>query len=1401
MTQDPLRSEDPQAPAVPPESVAEQAPGPAPAPRRRRWWFWPLAVLVQVLLLAVVLLIWVLGTESGLRSALALADDLAPGLVRVEGVEGRIAGDLHLKGVQVRLPTLHLDAESLELRWRPLSALTGTLKVQELTGRGIAVLTAPSPPSDEPLTLPSLALPIGVDVEQALVEGLSIGQLPGETGPEPPPPFVIDRIRLAAALTGSRLDLRELALELPEPSLSARALGEAELTGNYPLGLDLNWTLTLPRPPAPAESANEAPAPDGSGPNPGAGPADATPAGATLAGTGRVSGDLAKLHLEHSITGALDLGLTADATDLLHRPAWDARLALRRVDLPAFDPGLPQVDLHGDLTSSGDLDQAGVRGKLEGTVQGQPEFGHLLADLDLTWAGQTLTIRTLKVREDASGGALDATGKLVLAQDPGSFDLQASWTSLRWPLTGAALAEVKTGGLNASGTFDAYRYSLTAQALGRDLPPVALDLKGQGTRTGTRLEALRLDGLDGRVEASGDLAWDPAPTWRLKVKGDGLDPGLLVPDLPARISFEADSAGTLDGYDLHLTGETAGPALPTSKLALVATGDSKSAKVETLHIDTLDGRIDAQGQAAWVDPGGNAEPTWGPTWEATLSVADLNPGKQWPEWPGKLAGRVSTSGRLTATGPDLGAELADIQGQLRGYPVAASGKLRVAGQTVTIDEVLAASGPSKARVSGSLGERLALSFAVDSPDLKTLLPEAQGSIKADGTLAGTAAAPEVKVKLAAKGVQVAGQGIESLDGDVDVGLGPQGRLDLRLKGRKLAAGGLTWQDLDLLGEGSMTDHRLSVNLKGEPLSVRLKASGGRKPDNAYQGSLAELELASKDYGQWRLQRPAPIALALPKASVGPLCLRDGKGGSGGCLGFEQTAAGKWGADIDLDRLAFARLGPLVPKDLNLEGAAALKGRFSADGPVLTGTAALTIPKGSVSLRVGRQSQTLDFSGARLGLDSGAKALTAKLDLPLAGIGGANADLSLAGWRLDAPARPDQPLAGRVRAQVSDLKRIGKLVPDVTGLTGALDLDLGLSGNLGRPGIKGGGRLTGVAFDVPLLGLAVRNMGLTADSVAANHIVYNGGLDLGGGRLTLTGDSAQGPAGWLTQVRIAGDRLKVANTKEYFALASPDITLKVGPGGLELGGEVRVPEARIRPRAIPPGTVSPSGDVVIGTRTADGNPAAKQAEPFPIAADLRLVLGDAVSIDAFGLRGLLRGDLRVLKAPGREPVGDGQISVVDGTYRLSGAVGVIASIGKPLTVEQGILVFAKTPLTNPGLVLTAQREGGDVTAGVRVLGTVKKPKLAFFSESDPDMSTSEITSYLITGVPPKRDSSDDDRSLALGTYITPKLYMEYESNLGDAADKVKLRYELTNRIELQTETGDGQGADIFYKFEN
>ena len=191
----------------------------------------------------------------------------------------------------------------------------------------------------------------------------------------------------------------------------------------------------------------------------------------------------------------------------------------------------------------------------------------------------------------------------------------------------------------------------------------------------------------------------------------------------------------------------------------------------------------------------------------------------------------------------------------------------------------------------------------------------------------------------------------------------------------------------------------------------------------------------------------------------------------------------------------------------------------------------------------------------------------------------------------------------------------------------------------------------------------------------------------------------------------------------------------------------------------------------------------------------------MSIKAFGLEGELVGDLRVLKDPGKDDIlGDGQLAIVEGSYRISSGVGLTAAIGKPLTIEQGFLNWARSDIANPFLVLTAQREGGDVTAGLRVFGTIRNPKMTFFSASDPGMSQSEVSNYLLTGIPPRGKEDNENKALSVGTYVAPKLFVEYDYSLGDEADKIKLRYDLNSWIELQTETGDAQGGDVFFKFE-
>jgi translocation and assembly module TamB len=60
---------------------------------------------------------------------------------------------------------------------------------------------------------------------------------------------------------------------------------------------------------------------------------------------------------------------------------------------------------------------------------------------------------------------------------------------------------------------------------------------------------------------------------------------------------------------------------------------------------------------------------------------------------------------------------------------------------------------------------------------------------------------------------------------------------------------------------------------------------------------------------------------------------------------------------------------------------------------------------------------------------------------------------------------------------------------------------------------------------------------------------------------------------------------------------------------------------------------------------------------------------------------------------------------------------------------------------------------------------------------------------------------DQAALVLGKYLTPKLYISYGLGLLDALSTVKLRYLMTERWNLITESSAiASGGDISYSFE-
>ena len=65
-----------------------------------------------------------------------------------------------------------------------------------------------------------------------------------------------------------------------------------------------------------------------------------------------------------------------------------------------------------------------------------------------------------------------------------------------------------------------------------------------------------------------------------------------------------------------------------------------------------------------------------------------------------------------------------------------------------------------------------------------------------------------------------------------------------------------------------------------------------------------------------------------------------------------------------------------------------------------------------------------------------------------------------------------------------------------------------------------------------------------------------------------------------------------------------------------------------------------------------------------------------------------------------------------------------------------------------------------------------------------------------------ESSDsgDQASLVVGRYLSPKIYVSYGVGLIEAINTFTVRYQISDKWQIKAESGEAQGADIFYTFE-
>ena len=1081
-------------------------------------------------------------------------------------------------------------------------------------------------------------------------------------------------------------------------------------------------------------------------------------------------------------------------------PLIDIRSARGGVDA---EPGLLAID---HLQVDSDRGRFAVHGRYA------PREG-FRTDLDATAvlpaaAGQTAPRIGMRARGDLSrmdvaiGGRVPAPLRATLTlrgdSDAPRWNLRANTTALDLALL-AGSQEASTPiafNLIASGTGGSadLRGSVQRGDLKAILQPSRLRLDDRVLQ----LQPLVLDVFEGRVTANGtaNLRDPKEASLKFAVNARGLR--WRSADRRTEIGGDADFgiAGKPERW-AAIGKARLQRGKERAKIDFDGIGDGAGVRMRRLHAAMPQGRLDATGTLAW-------EPRL--RWDADARLAGFDPGYFLPDWPGAINGRIQTDGELRDSGT-LRAHLdaRELGGRLRGRALAGRGTLDIDGDAYA-GEVALTLGQSRIDARGRIAATIDVDANLSPLQLSDLLPEGRGSVRGTLKLRGARNAPDIEVDVVGNDVAF---------GEYRAGsLVAKGRLPWRNGGGALAVDASDLQAVVAFSElhadlrGAVERLQFDARARGD-LGTLVLRGDARKQGARWQGALAALQFDPPRGAAWTLQQPAGWSWDGRNGALSRACLASNAGAA-------LCANADWprrGLDVQGNGLPLALLVPYLPERSDgrswlFNGEATLAAQLKPVGNTWRGTALLTSGNGGLRNSARSRRDIIGYRNLRLAASFDPQRVQATLGAVLNDDGRIDARVAT-GW--DAYA----PLDGEVRIATDELTWMELFSPDVVEPTGRLDADLRLAGTRAQPAIGGTGRLQAFATELPALGIALRDGDLRLDAQADGNARIVGRVRSGDGVLDVDGSF-----GWRNQpgsdqsapliLNLRGNNVLVAETRQLRAVADPDVVVRYRAGQpLQVSGKVTIAEADINLERLDDG-VATSPDVVVLDPVDPRRQAANTLD-----LDLDLVMGDDVNINGFGLVGSLGGHLRVRAVPGRELRGTGALDV-EGRY---------TAYGQRLQITRGRLLWQNSLVGDPLLDVRAEREAGEVTAGIRVEGRASAPRVSVYS--DPARSETEALAYLTLGRPLSGLSGDEARQLgtakaalsagtgllaselgtrlglddagvadsralggevlSVGKYLSPKLYVGYGVSLLGTGQVMILKYLLRKGFDIQIES--------------
>ncbi len=458
---------------------------------------------------------------------------------------------------------------------------------------------------------------------------------------------------------------------------------------------------------------------------------------------------------------------------------------------------------------------------------------------------------------------------------------------------------------------------------------------------------------------------------------------------------------------------------------------------------------------------------------------------------------------------------------------------------------------------------------------------------------------------------------------------------------------------------------------------------------------------------------------------------------------------------------------------------------------------------------------------------------------------------------------NKKIRGELEFHTNSLGLLSDFSDALKDIRGNVKGNFSFEGEFPQLKISGSAALVNGQATLPNLGLTLTHANLQANASNTHNLTLSGNFSSapGTGQIDGTCDPMNH---FISTINVSGNNLRIFNLEHYKILATPNLKITYQPTGIQIQGNVFIPEAQITPTDFSNTLALPDDVVYVGRPHVDSSHITNN-----LILNITLTLGDHIALQYDELKTHLGGKLQILQNPGTPVTATGELYAIKGTYR---------AYGKLLDIQQGKLIYTGNTLMNPGLNIRAMREiktigvnnvassfsntqlnkpiytGNEtINVGVQVQGTAESPAITLVS--NPSMSQSDILSYLLFGYPqsqasganqigtilnatsamnlgvktpnvsglteglqnklglnelsvgstevfdPNKGAAVATTSFIVGKELARNLYLHYSVGLFNPVSILNLRYQFTKRWAIQSEASTiDSGADILYGFE-